>query len=298
MRVISGGSDRNPAPADAILCGGFGPDTPARESLPLVGSLNLSPKPGDIEANLTLAEAAVREAKLARPHLRWIVLPELFTCAYTDLASASEHAEDAASGMSVWRFSALAHELGVYLAYGFPERLPDGSVANSANLVGPDSPGPLLTYRKINLVETTPGHAVFTPGGEVPVALADGVRVALVVCWDLGHPETVREAVLKGADVILSPAAWRDPWGFQYTLSCAARALDNGVYVASANQLGSYPEADFTEPGGVFRPDGVRISGVNPVCAGEFDPTFAPAWRASYGDARREPAADLDEVCG
>ena len=43
-----------------------------------VAALNLSPKPGDFEGNLLLAEKALTEAKTAHPDLRWAVLPELF----------------------------------------------------------------------------------------------------------------------------------------------------------------------------------------------------------------------------
>lgn len=301
MRVISGGAgySHDVVPANELRSDVLVPlDVVRRTSSQVVCSLNLSPVPGGVEANLLLAENAIREAKYARPELGWVVLSELYTCGYTDLAGTHEYAEDAASGMSVWRFSALAHELGVHIAYGFPERLPDGSVANSANLVGPDAPGPLLTYRKINLVETTSEHMTFTPGFDVPIVESGGLRVAIVVCWDLGHPETVREAVTKGADLILSPAAWREPWGFQYELSCAARALDNGIHLASANQQGRYQEADFSTPGGVFGPDGTKLSDGGDFSFGTFDPDFAPKWRFSYGDARVAVAVYSDEECG
>lgn len=303
MRVISGGAGNNPGvPQDEmnfLSNDVLVPiDIARKTSSRVVTSLNLSPTPGDVEANLALAENEIRRAKLENPELGWIVLPELFTCAYTELGGAHEYAEDAASGMSVWRFSSLAHELGLHIAYGFSERLPDGSVANSANLVGPDAPGPLLTYRKINLVETTSEHLTFTPGFDVPVVESGGLRVAIVVCWDLGHPETVREAVAKGANLILSPAAWREPWGFQYELSSAARALDNGVYLATANQLGIYPEADYSTPGGVFSPSGARLSGNGDLGFGTMEPDFADEWRISYGDARVAVAVYEGEECG
>ena len=63
-----------------------------------IASLNLSPKPGDVEGNLRLAERAITEAKRAQPDLEWVVLPELFTCAYSGLASVHLYAEDAERG--------------------------------------------------------------------------------------------------------------------------------------------------------------------------------------------------------
>src|SRR5918994_7502286 len=110
-----------------------------------VAALNLSPKSGDVGGNLLLAERAIVEAKLAHPDLGWVVLPELFTSGYSDLAAIHRYAEDAEDGASVGFFSCLAGRLGLYIAYGFPERVPGtagaagvAGVCDSANLVGPD----------------------------------------------------------------------------------------------------------------------------------------------------------------
>ena len=228
-----------------------------------VAVFSLSPEPGSAEANLTLAARTLRREKAVRPALRWAVLPELFTSGYTDLGSAAGYAEDAVSGPSAGFFAALSAELNVYIAYGFPERLDTEVIANSANLVGPE--GVLLTYRKRRLVRQAGEPKVFKAGEEVPVVEAGGVRVGLVICWDLMFPETVREAAFSGAEIILAPSAWEDPYGPQYDLACAARSLDNALYVASANQTGAYPEAVFSAPGGVYRYDGVPLGNAAPV---------------------------------
>ena len=267
-----------------VFPGGDGPDG-ALPGVPAVAALNLSPKPGDPEGNLLLAEIAIAAALALEPSLRYVVLPELFTCSYSALESVYLYAEDAEFGESARFFTALARELGIYVAYGFPEGVagsPAG-VFDSANLVGPE--GVVSTYRKRNLVGTTPEHFVFTAGTESQTVDAGGLRVSLAVCWDVGFPQVAREAALGGADLILVPAAWREPWGFQYDLSCAARALDNGVYVASANQSGAYPEATFATPGHVYGPDGTRVSlSSGPASIGTVDPATSLRWRARYGN--------------
>ena len=252
---------------------------------PAVATLNLSPNPGCVGRNLSLAERAIREAKGREPALRWVVLPELFTCGYSGLEGVRRFAESAERGESARFFVSLARELGVSIAYGFPERVPGSAsgVFDSANLVGPG--GVLATYRKRNLVETTPEYRVFTPGTELPVVEAGGFRVALAVCWDLGFPEVARAAAARGADLILAPAAWREPWGAQYELSCAARALDSGNYLASANQIGVYPEARFGAMGHVYGPDGARLSrGSGAAGIATLDPGAPECWRGVYGD--------------
>jgi 5-aminopentanamidase len=288
-----------------VIHGEFGPTNVepagALQKTYSVAALNLKSKPGDVESNLLLAERAIIEAKHAHPNLEWVVLPELFTSGYSDLTSVHRYAEDAERGESACFFTSLARGLGLYIAYGFPERLPITAgalgVCDSANLVGPD--GVLLTYRKRHLVRTNGEHHVFVPGTELPVVEAGGFRVAFVICWDLGFPEVAREAALAGAELILAPAGWRDPWGPQYELSCAARALDNAVYLVSANQLGVYPEAQFGAPGHVYGPDGLRVSkseGERSVA--EVDPGASGGWRRFYGSTLLESVENVPlEVC-
>src|SRR5215207_2020005 len=291
-----------------VIHGEFGPGVEMADTIAFtpqkthsVAALNLSPKPGDVGSNLLLAERAIVEAKLAHPDLGWVVLPELFTSGYSDLAAIHRYAEDAEHGASVGFFSSLAGSLGLYIAYGFPERMPGtvgtAGVCDSANLVGPD--GVVLTYRKRHLMRTNGEHLIFAPGTELPIVEADGVGTAFAICWDLGFPEVAREAALAGAELILAPAAWREPWGPQYELSCAARALDNTVYLASANQLGIYPEARFGCPGHVYGPDGLRVSrseGERSVA--EVDPGVSGGWRRFYGSTFLESVESVPlEVC-
>ena len=267
-----------------VFPGGEGPDG-ALPGVSAVAALNLSPKPGDPEGNLLLAEREIAEVLTLEPSLRYVVLPELFTCGYSALESVYLYAEDAECGESARFFTGLARDLGIYIAYGFPEGVPGSpaGVFDSANLVGPE--GVVATYRKRNLVGTTPEQVVFMAGTVSQVVEAGGLRVSLAVCWDMGFPEMAREAVLGGADLILVPAAWREPWGFQYDLSCAARALDSGVYVASANQTGAYPEASFATPGHVYGPDGTRVSSSSGAASiGKVDPSISVRWRARYGN--------------
>ena len=263
-------------------------ETPALETTS-IACLNLNPTRGDIEDNLLMAERAIIEAHREARDLKWVVLPELFTCGYSDLENAHRYAEDAVEGRSARFLTGLARDLDIHIAYGFPEAVPGTAVSvyDSANLVGPD--GVVVTYRKRNLVRTTAEYRVFTPGTELPVVEAGGMLVALAVCWDLGFPEFSREAAMCGADLILAPAAWRAPWKTQYDLSCAARALDSGVYVASANQLGQYPEALFDAPGHVYGPDGQCVSqSFGKASIGSLDLEAPARWRAIYGNTVTE----------
>ena len=64
-----------------LFPGGDGPDG-ALPGVCAVAALNLSPTPGDPEGNRSLAEKEIAAVLALEPSLRYVVLPELFTCAY------------------------------------------------------------------------------------------------------------------------------------------------------------------------------------------------------------------------
>ena len=64
-----------------------------------------------------------------------------------------------------------------------------------------------------------------------------------------------------------------------------ARALDSGIHLDSANQLGDYPEARFCAPGHVYGPDGLRSSRrLGTASIARLDPDAPELWRGFYGD--------------
>ena len=62
--------------------------------------------------------------------------------------------------------------------------------------------------------------------------------------------------------------------------------MDSGIHLASANQLGDYPEARFCAPGHVYGPDGMRIfRRPGNASIARLDPDASELWRGFYGDA-------------
>jgi predicted amidohydrolase len=74
--------------------------------------------------------------------------------------------------------------------------------------------------------------------------MRDGVELGLSICYDVRFPELYRILVLRGARILLVPAAFtlattRDHW---VTL-LRARAIENQAFVVAANQIGRHPPA-------------------------------------------------------
>ena len=84
-------------------------------------------------------------------------------------------------------------------------------------------------------------------GTEYPVFDTKLGKIGISICYDACFPETSRLLALKGAEVMLVPAAWRGNFYFKewWDLNLACRALDNLMYVAAVNMIGPTGEQYF-----------------------------------------------------
>jgi predicted amidohydrolase len=196
----------------------------------------------DTSANLTSIRRLVSEARTRGSEL--VVFPEyaMFTVPVMDerfLASAER-----LDGPFVSSLKTLAAQHGVTIVCGINEAT-DGGDRIHNTLLAIDATGNLVaTYRKLHLYDAF-GYTESTlvrPGDvEPPETFAIGdLRFGLQTCYDLRFPEVTRRLVDAGADVVLMPAEWvpgplkEDHW----TTLLRARAIENTVYLAAADQCG------------------------------------------------------------
>jgi predicted amidohydrolase len=162
-----------------------------------------------------------------------VVTAEMSTTGYHIGARTHELAEPA-DGPTARRMSALAKETGVALAYGYPEA-DGGNVYNSVQLVDAAGRRP-ANYRKTHLFGDL-DKAWFTPGAE-PVVQADvgGVRIGLLICYDVEFPELVRAHALAGTELLVVPTALMSPYELVADTLVPARAYESQLFVAYANR--------------------------------------------------------------
>ncbi len=195
---------------------------------------------GDRPHNLEYVRARLHEA--AASGARLVIFPE---CALTGYCFASKaealpHAE-LIPGPSTDALAADCARLGVWVVVGLLERAAGDLLYNACVLVGPA--GVAATYRKVHLPCLGVDH--FTTPGDRPFAVHDlgGLRVGMNICYDGSFPEAARVLMLRGADLIVLPTNW--PTGALGTVKylIQARALENRVYYAAVNRVGT--ERDF-----------------------------------------------------
>jgi predicted amidohydrolase len=200
----------------------------------------------DPRANLVRADRLVRAA--AGEGASLIVLPEKWTAMGSEeqLRAAAETLE----GLTAEWAQATARELAVDLIAGsFLELLPgQDKLANTCLHV--DSLGEIrAVYRKLHMFDVDVGGRSYReseleePGDEIVLSRSSGgVELGLSICYDLRFPELYRILAVRGARVLVVPAAFtltttRDHWE---TL-LRARAIENQAFVIAANQVGAHP---------------------------------------------------------
>lgn len=67
----------------------------------------------------------------------------------------------------------------------------------------------------------------------------DGLRVGVLVCYDVEFPEAVRALALAGAQLVAVPTALMEPSAWIAETLVPARAAENQVFVAYCNRVGT-----------------------------------------------------------
>ncbi|MFL0411045.1 carbon-nitrogen hydrolase family protein [Microbacterium paludicola] len=211
--------------------------------------------PGDVAGNLArLADAASRAAGAGADVL---VTPEMFVTGYDIGALRTAELAEPADGPIFEAVAGITRRTGVAVAYGYPELLPDGRIANAAQLV--DHGRSVGAHRKAHLFGGLDSDR-FAPG-ERPTAFDfRGRRVGMLICYDVEFPEAVRSLAVDGAEAVLVPTANMVPYALVSTVLVRARAYENGVAVAYANYCGAEGSQVYAGLSTVCGPDGAVLA--------------------------------------
>jgi predicted amidohydrolase len=225
-----------------------------------VAVAQLYPHLADSEGNLRLCLDALGEA--AGQGAALAVLPEAALTGYVYDSAADAHAAALdADGPELAAVAERCSSLRIHAVVGLLQR--DGErVRNACVLFGPG--GPIATYKKTHLPYLGVDRFV-TPGAEpfdvyeTPVG-----RLGLEICFDLRFPEQTRALALAGADIVCHPTNWPVQAGGLADFMTRARAVENRVFLLTANRVGEEAGARFCGLSQIVSPAGERLAIAGP----------------------------------
>jgi len=213
-------------------------------------------------------------AESAKNGAQIVVLPEMFNCPY-DNSLFEEYSENE-KGQTNIEISKAARSNGVYVFAGSIPEIENGKIYNTSfafnrqgEIIGKHRKMHLFdidVFGKINFKESD----TLTAGSSVTVVETEYCKVGLAVCYDMRFPELLRLMTLKGASLIIIPAAFNMTTGpAHWEPLIRVRALDNQVYMAVASpardesaSYTAYGHSMLVEPWGSIVKEGDEKEGI------------------------------------
>lgn len=184
-----------------------------------------------------------------------ILLPEMFHCGFSE--TSARNAQDNGGVVLEW-MKQTARDKQAYV--GGTVSVRDGeAVYNRFYMVGPQ--GDVSHYDKRHLFTMGMESRSYTPGSERVVLNIGGVKVLLLVCYDLRFPVWSRNA--DDYDVAVYSANWPKPRRDVWLTLLKARAIENQCYVVGVNRSGETDGIYYSGDSVVYGARGEEVAHAN-----------------------------------
>lgn len=222
-------------------------------------------QPGTVVDGMTNAEYVDRQIEYMeelvekeKPYL--VAFPEMMTGIYFGMVREGkwfEGAEDFLTGPTTTRMLAEAKKLNIHIAYSLFEKAVENGKTVYYNTMGLVSPirGVVGKYRKIHIpggdLRYNPVYEkyYFNSGDTLPVfELDNGVKIAMVICYDRSFPEVWRSYYLQGAQIIVVATCTMGLRSDMFITELQTRALESHSFVIALNRAGDEQVENEPEP--------------------------------------------------
>ncbi|MCB0698017.1 MAG: amidohydrolase [Chitinophagaceae bacterium] len=182
-----------------------------------------------------------------------VVLPEMFS---TGFSMAPERLAETMEGFTVQWMKDIARKYGCILT-GSLIIEEDGNYYNRMLWVQPD--GKIGQYDKRHLFGYANEDEHYTAGEKRLIVSVKGIRICLLVCYDLRFPVWARNKDGE-YDVLLYVANWPERRSLAWKTLLQARAIENLSYVIGVNRVGTDGnDIAYSGDSSVFGPLGEQI---------------------------------------
>ncbi len=218
-----------------------------------VGLIQMESVLGDIKENQKKSLKLIKKSVKLGADI--ICLPEMFNTGYNLELLGDKIYKLAVSKDSkyVKKYQKIADENEISIILPITLKCDDLSIYNSAlvinkngNILGEYSKAHLFLHEK----------RFFQSGNKFKIFKLDGLKIGVLICYDLGFPEAARVLTLKGADIIFVPSAWRIEDYDIWDLNTKQRALENNLFICGVNRVGKEKDLHLFGNSRIVNPNG------------------------------------------
>ncbi|OIJ19443.1 carbon-nitrogen hydrolase [Anaerobacillus alkalidiazotrophicus] len=166
-----------------------------------------------------------------------VVLPEMWTTNYTLKHLNNIADRDGEPTTSFLQHLAKTYEVNI-VGGSFANRK-GGNIYNSAVVINRHGEV-VYRYDKVHLVPMLDEHLYLTGGTTYHTFDLEGLKAGLIICYDLRFPELSRKLAVDGAEILFIVAEWPETRKSHWFALQIARAIENQLFVVSANCVGQY----------------------------------------------------------
>ena len=214
--------------------------------------ISARPKIADKKSNLKTMENYVKKTKAD-----FYVFGELFLTGYRCKDELRNLAETT-NGPSIRYMKKIAKDRKCYIVFGLPlkdEKI-EGIIHNVSVLIHPN--GNVNIYKKWFLPTFGPFEEkiFFDEGEELNIFVTKFGKIGLLICYDIFFPEISRALSLQGADILICISATPSTTRKYFETIIPVRALENTVFMAYINLVGTQEDLVFWGGSQVYDPLG------------------------------------------
>lgn len=217
-----------------------------------------SPSSGLVEQNVSSISQMIEAIKNEQSQIDLVVFPECCLYGYDQLDESINLDHQAVLRNAIDRLRILAVKYQVNLIVGYPYfNMSSGKLFNRIIYLGRDSKTYCI-YDKTHLIPYDRNY--FTMGDKYVLLKTDIGIIGFLICWDLCFPEVSTLYASYGANIVVAPSAWEEPFIHQFEVMTEARAIENGIYLLVANQSGQDTHNHYFGGSRIITPTGNILS--------------------------------------
>jgi len=145
---------------------------------------------------------------------------------------------------------------------------------------------------KINLYSAE--NTKYTPGTELKLFEINGLKIGILVCYDLDFPDYARTLFRKHCDIIFNPSLIRRDFHNEWHLYVKSRSLENRIAIISVNSISD----DFQGESIIVHPEavegGVRIN----INTSKSDDIISRFNTTDYSNVREQRLHEENKMLG